>query len=69
MPIAGQRSAQRAQRAGTQSARAMGRAARAGGGMSDALIVQHDDGWYRIACDEAGRECETPYEMNIEREV
>lgn len=69
MAIAGQRSAQQAQRAGTQSARAMGRAARSRGSMADELIVQRDDGWYRVTCGEDGLECETPYEMNIEREV
>jgi len=37
--------------------------------MADELIVQRDDGWYRVTCGEDGLECETPYEMNIEREV
>lgn len=73
MAIAGQRVAQQARYAGTQSARAMGRAtnARAGGpGMSDELIVQLDTGWVRIYCDpETGCEKQEPYDMKIERRV
>jgi len=37
--------------------------------MSDELIVQRDDGWYRVTCDEDGLECEEAYDMVIEREV
>ena len=70
MAIAGQRSAQRAQTAGTQSARAMGRATRAGGaGMADELIVQLYTGWHKITCGEDGVETVTPYEMTLERKV
>lgn len=69
MPIAGQRAAQHAQRAGMQSASAMGRAAQARGGLTDELVVQRDDGWYLVTCGADGRECETPYDMSTEREV
>lgn len=70
MAIAGQRAAQKAQTAGTQSARAMGRATRsAGPGMADELIVQLDTGWVRITVDDDGVEQVEPYEMNLERKV
>lgn len=69
MPRPGQRIAQQAQRAGLQSGRAMGRAVRGGAGLAGELIVQLDDGWYRLGFDENGLETKTPYEMNIEREV
>lgn len=70
MAIAGQRTAQRAQTAGTQSARAMGRAARAGGGgLVSSLVVQLDDGWHLVTCGEDGIERMTPYTMNTERTV
>lgn len=70
MAIAGQRVAQQAQRAGTQSSRALGRAASRAGGTVDELIVQLDDGWYRITEDpDTGRSVKEPYEMNIERKV
>jgi hypothetical protein len=64
MAIAGQRAAQPAFKAGTQSARAMGRAARASGGMTSKLIVQRDDGWFLLTEDASGRQVATRYEIN-----
>lgn len=70
MAIAGQRAAQGAQRAGTQSARALGRVARRASTDADVLIVQLDTGWVRITCDpETGCETQEPYEMTLDREV
>jgi len=70
MAIAGQRAAQQAQRAGTQSSRALGRAARGAGRAVDELIVQLDDGWYRLTEDpKTGQPIKEPYEMNLNREV
>lgn len=70
MAIAGQRIAQQAQHAGTQSARAMGRRLGPRGGLADALVVQLDTGWVRITCDpETGLEKVEPYEMTLDREV
>jgi hypothetical protein len=51
----GQRAGQRPQRAAIAAQRALGRAARDGGGLSTAMTVRIEGRWWRVSYDEKGR--------------
>lgn len=63
VPVPGQRSSQSPHRAGMQSSGALGRSARAAGGLTEEMILQVKDGsWVRVVTVD-GIETLTPYEM------